>query len=211
MKIPNQEKVWDSIAGRWNEYRTKPSVSVENFLKDKTGRVLDLGCGSGRNLKAFPLKNIDKTEIYALDFSENMLKYLIKNAKKMGLNIKTIHSSSMNIPFENNFFDSAICIAMLHCLKKQDTKKTLKELYRVLKPKSQALISVWSKNSPRLRNKEKECFITWTTEKDKLLEKELRYTYIFELEELRQLLVDLKFKIIKSWEERNINFIVEKK
>lgn len=221
-KIPNQEKirkqastkfqqqVWDKVADKWNAYRTKPPKIVEDFLSQipKDSKILDLGCGSGRNFKAFNQKN--NLEIYAQDFSKEMLKHAKVNAKKLKLNIQTVHSPSTKIPFKDNFFDSIICIALLHCLTLNQTKKTLKELHRVLKPKSKALITVWSRNSKRLRNKPKESFITWTIEKEKLPEKQPRYTYIFEKQELESLLKKSGFKIIKTWEERNINAIIEK-
>jgi len=206
--MDNQEKVWDSIADKWDEFREILSPSVEKFLKDKSGRILDLGCGSGRNFSGFS-KN---AQIYAVDFSREMLKHAEEKAKKLGLNAKTFCSNSDKIPFENDYFDSAICIALLHCIPEKDKRKeTIKEIYRALKPSSQVLISVWGRNSPRLRNKEKECFIPWTIqtrEEGKI--KQERFTYIYDLKELEEEVRETGFKIARVWEERNINIIAEK-
>ena len=47
-----QEKVWDAIAEKWAEFRVRPTEEVVEFLEDKNGKVLDLGCGSGRHALA---------------------------------------------------------------------------------------------------------------------------------------------------------------
>ncbi len=215
MKTPNQkenkqtpqtqQQVWNKIAEQWNKYRETPSPTVINFLKNKTGKILDLGCGSGRNFSAIP----KTAEIYAIDFSQEMLEH----AKKKNIAEELTLSTTDKIPYKDNFFDSIICIALLHCIpKKQHRKNTIKEIYRTLKPKSQALISVWSRSSPRLKNKSKECFIPWTTSKqsEKHIEKQERFTYIYDKEELEKEVTQAGFTIIKSWEERNLNIIAEK-
>lgn len=198
----DQEKVWDAIAARWAEYKNRPSPEVENFLKNKEGEILDLGCGSGRNFQAFP-KN---SSIYAFDFSKEMLKFATRKAKKIGLKIKTFYLSSNKIPFEGDFFDSGICIAVLHCIPtKKARQKMICELYRVLKRGAEALIMVWSKSSPRLKNKPKETFVPWISAGIKK-----RYTYIYDKEEIGEKVKKAGFEIIKIWENENINVIVRK-
>jgi len=199
--IQNQEKVWEKIAEKWDKSRGIPSPTVINFLKNKKGKILDVGSGSGRN---FPALN-KNAEIYAVDFSEKMLKFAEKNAERLRLNVKTFCFNSDSLPFKDNFFDSAICIAILHCIpEKQKRQKTISELYRTLKPESQALISVWGKNSPRLKNKAKECFIPWASAGQE------RYTYIYGRNELETEVKNAGLKIVRSWEERNVNIIAEK-
>jgi len=196
----NQQKVWDRIAKEWAECRTQISPAVKDFLKGKKGRILDLGCGSGRNF--IKSKN---SIFYCVDFSPEMLKYAQKRAEQLEIKAKFIKAKSSRIPFPDNYFDSAICIALLHCIKK-GRQKTLEELYRVLKPNRKAFISVWSRQSPRLKNKPKECKIPWTTGQGK----EKRYTYVYEKNELECEIRDAGFNILKSWENRNINVIAVK-
>jgi ubiquinone/menaquinone biosynthesis C-methylase UbiE len=199
-----QKAVWNKIAEDWNKFRNHPDKAVEFFLKNKKGKILDLGSGSGRNFHAMNKKQ----EIYAVDFSKKMLKLAEQNAKKLGLNVKTKKSETHKLKFPENFFDTTICWAVLHCIKeKKKRQKTLKEIYRTLKPKSQALISVWSRNSKRLKNKSKECFIPWTTKENS---KQERYTYVYDYDELKKDLQEAGFKIIRFWKEKNINAIVKK-
>ena len=68
----NQEKVWNTIAEKWAEYRKKPVPEVIKFLKNKSGKILDLGCGSGRHF-------LSGKKIYGIDFSDKMLKLAEKN------------------------------------------------------------------------------------------------------------------------------------
>lgn len=204
--MKNQQKTWDAIAKKWNKFREKISPTVEKFLKEQEGKILDVGCGSGRNF----IKNKNQ-ELHAIDFSNEMLKLAEKNAKKKKIEVKLKHSKASKLPFEDNYFNSVLCYATLHCLKKSESEKAIKEIHRVLKPKGQALISVWSRKSPRLRNQPKECFIPWTIQnRAEGKHKEERYTYIFDKEELEKLVKEAGFKILRSWQERNINLIVEK-
>ncbi len=198
----NQEKVWDTIAPVWNEYKNKSSLEVGNFLEGRKGKVVDWGCGSGRNFSSFP-KGL---KVYAVDFSRRMLGFAREKAGNLGLEIKTFHSSSNEIPIEDDFFDSGICIAVLHCVPTGKARqKMIRELYRVLKPGAEALIMVWSKNSPRLKNKPKETFIPWTSAGI-----ENRYTYIYDKGEIEREVEDAGFEIVGSEEDRNISLVVRK-
>ncbi len=69
MNIEIQAKVWDKIAKLWHKYRDRPIPEVVNFLQGKKGKILDLGCGSGRNFIKLD------AELYAVDFSSEQLKH----------------------------------------------------------------------------------------------------------------------------------------
>jgi len=107
-----QQKVWDKIAPEWYEFKTKPAEHTLKFLKNKTGKVLDLGSGAGRHL--IKIKN---TEMYLVDFSKEMIKFAKKKAKEKKIKAKFFVAPMTKLPFENNFFNSTICISSLHCIK----------------------------------------------------------------------------------------------
>ncbi len=73
----NQKQVWDNIAQEWYQFKTEPAEHTLEFLKDKTGKILDFGSGAGRNLL-----NINHGEMYLVDFSEKMIKLAKKRAKE---------------------------------------------------------------------------------------------------------------------------------
>lgn len=202
MEIEKQEEVWNKISNKWNKYRKKPVKPAFEFLKNKKGKILDLGCGSGRNF----IKSDDKT-IYGVDFSKEMLKFANKNAQKNKINVKLTHASAEKLPFQDNFFDNSLYIATLHCIETHEKrKKSLQELFRVLKKGGKALIIVWSRNQKRIKNKPKETLIPWTVDEKKYS----RYYYIYEQDELKQLLKKVGFKVIESIESKNIVITIQK-
>ncbi len=81
---------------------------------DKCRRVVDIGCGGGRNLHYF-LKN--GFEVYGIDRSE----HAIADVKALCRQLAPDHSTENfvagnieGIPFEKESFDLAICSAVLH-------------------------------------------------------------------------------------------------
>jgi len=198
----NQQKIWNSIAEDWSRFRVKTVEEVKDFLKNKKGKILDLGCGTGRNFTKV------KGTIYGVDFSEEMIKYAKINAKEKHIKVEVLISSLGKLSFADNYFDSAIYIASLHCVvSKEERENSLKELFRVLKPEGEALITVWSKNHGKLINLPKDATIEWKTKTRKLN----RYYYIYDKEELRKLLKNTGFKIVSINEDKkNIIVVVRK-
>lgn len=194
----NQQQVWDNIAEQWNEFRTTPVNEVKEFLKNKKGKVLDLGCGSGRNF----IKN-KNLEFYGTDFSSKLLKF----AKSKNIATELKKSTTDNIPYQDKFFDHIIFVRVLHCIETEKKRiKTLKEIYRVLKKNGEAVISTMGKSQQRIKNKPKEFYLPWTVD-DKKFE---RYTYIYDKDELEKQLKETGFQIISIKENNNIVAIVKK-
>jgi len=181
-----QKQVWEAIANDWKEFREKPIPEVLNFLKTKKGNILDLGSGAGRHLV-----KIKKGKMHLVDFSENMLKLAEQKSKKNKIPADFLTAKMDSLNFENNFFDSAICIDSLHCIEEdKDRKKTIKELFRVLKPKAEVLVSLWNKDSQRFKNSQKEKLIKWK-------EKGERYYYLYSEKEAHEEFEKQEFKIKK--------------
>jgi len=196
----NQQKVWNAIAPEWHEFKKIPSGLSKKFLTKCEGKVLDLGSGSGRHLT-----KIKNGKMYLIDFSSEMLKLAKKKAQKKKITAEFIQADLTKLPFKDNFFDYAIIINSLHCLKPKNHKKAIKELCRVMKPNSKILVGVWNFNSKRFNQKNgKEKMIKWQ-------DKGKRYYYLFEEKEIHNLFKNAGFKILSSHNsEMMINFIVEK-
>jgi len=198
-----QEKVWDRIAEEWHEFKNTPSVSATEFINDSEGKILDFGSGSGRNL--LNLKKSKKRDLYLVDFSKEMIKRAEQRADELGIEIKTKISKLEKVDFPNNFFDSAICVAAIHCIETSEKREnSFRELYRILKPGAKAEIEVWDKNSERYKKAPKEKSIAWR-------DKGKRYYYLYEEDELKKLLEKIGFKFIKKiFHNANLIFVVEK-
>ena len=198
--MKEQQEIWNAIAPEWHTYKEIPSRLSEEFLKKQTGKVLDLGSGSGRHLT-----KIKKGRMYLIDFSKEMIKLARKKAKAKKIPVKFQVSNISKLPYEKNFFDSAISISALHCLAPKEHKRAIKELFRVMKPEATALIGVWNQKSKRFKKTEtKEKLIGWT-------DKGKRYYYLFTEKEIHDLFKKTGFKIISEHNsEMMINFIVQK-
>ncbi len=197
-----QKEVWNGIASDWKEFREKPRKEVEKFITECKGNLLDLGCGSGRHF----LKK-ENLKVYGIDFSEKMLELAKKDSSERKIEAELKLMKDEEIPYPEEFFDSIICIAVLHCVETKEKRiKLLKEIKRVLKSGGKAMIQVWSKNQKRVKNKGKEAKIPWTVNEKKFW----RYYYLYDLEELKGELESVGLKILDSGEDENIWMIVNK-
>lgn len=186
----NQQTIWNKIAEPWQKFRKRTPSEVESFIADKKGKVLDLGCGSGRNI--IPNENI---EYYGVDFSEEMLKIAEKdtNEKKAKAIFFQADIGKEKLPFSGNFFDAAIFISTLHCIEtKEQRKYALTELFRVMKKDAVAMISVWKRGVNGLYGK--EGMLNW--KKDGI--NHARYYYFYDEKELKDLLKAVGFKILEA-------------
>ncbi len=199
--MENQKEIWDNIAKEWYKFKEVPSEFSKEFLGSCTGNVLDLGSGSGRHLT-----KIKQGKMYLVDFSKEMIKLAKEKAKKQKIDAEFfVVDISQELPFQDNFFEYAVSISAIHCIPPESHKKTISELYRVMKPQSKILIGVWNFKSKRFNQKKgKEKLIKWT-------DKGERYYYLFDEEEIHNLFKSVGFKILSTHNsEMMINFIVEK-
>ncbi|MEM4182007.1 MAG: class I SAM-dependent methyltransferase [Candidatus Pacearchaeota archaeon] len=191
-----QKKVWNEIAESWAKYREKPFDEVLSFLEGKRGKILDVGCGSGRHFI-----NNQNLDFYGVDFSDKMLELAKKKSVEKNFSVVLKLMKDEKIPFEDNFFDLAICISVLHCIPRKSRRIfLLKEIKRVLKPRAEFLLSVWSKNHKRIKNKGKEIFVPWKIG-EKIYQ---RYYYIYDIDELKKEVENVGFKILGEKENENI-------
>lgn len=203
MQQKNQEKVWDVIAEQWYHFRHQQFRDVAKELKKiaklKKGKVLEIGCGNCRNLKTFANAGFN---CYGIDFSKEMLRYAKEYCKKYKFKVKLKKARAEKLPFKANSFNYILNIATLHHLKKNEQKKSVKEIWRALKPKGLALIAVWNIK----KSKAKEKCIPWRVKGETYW----RYYYIFTMPELKNLFKKHRFKILRQKTGKNLIIVVRK-
>lgn len=92
---------------------------------DKNARILDLGCGSGRDILAFKQKGY---EVDAIDYSEELVK---KATELTGIQVR--YQSFCEID-EHEIYDGIwACASLLHC-ERAELSKVIKNLVNALKP-----------------------------------------------------------------------------
>lgn len=97
-------------------------------------RVLDLGCGTGRNSNYLAERG---NLVFGLDLAANALKLASERAEKAGLSEQTKYfrqSIGDKLPFEDNSFDLILDITASNSIKSSEREVYLKESSRVLKP-----------------------------------------------------------------------------
>ena len=190
------QKFYNSNSKRFSQTRYSVWESVKKFNKliNPNSKILDAGCGNGKNMIYF--KKNGHT-VKGIDFSNSLLKI----CKSKDLDV--ISSDIRNLPFENNTFDNTISIAVIHHLStNEDRIKAIKELLRVTKKDGNILITVWAieqEAHSRRAFKLGDNIVPF--------EDSFRYYHIFNEESFLNLIKD--FQIEKYfWEKGNWNAIL---
>ncbi len=109
-------------------------LKKEKHLPMSDLRVLDLGCGTGRNSNYLAERG---NFVFGLDLAANALKLASERAEKAGLSEQTKYlrqSIGAKLPFEDNSFDLILDITASNSIKSSEREVYLKESSRVLKP-----------------------------------------------------------------------------
>ncbi|MCX6778986.1 MAG: class I SAM-dependent methyltransferase, partial [Candidatus Magasanikbacteria bacterium] len=177
----------------------------------KGDKVLDLGCGNAVLYDHLAKKSIDYVGV---DLSSHLLNLAKKRIKAQGYN-KKVHLVKGNIialPLKDNQFDWVLALAVLHHIPSKELQfKSAQEIYRVLKSKGQAVISVWNLYSSYAEKKfkiqeqlkiiptgwsEKDLLTPWRATPKKVIQ---RYLYRFDKKELKKILQLAGFKKVKIY------------
>ena len=132
-------KFWDKNAETWTKLsrlgydRCRNLINTPAFFKmlpDISGlNGLDIGCGEGYNTRIAAKRGAIMS---AIDISETFIKYAKETEESEPLGINYQISNAVDLPFPNDHFD--FIIATMSLMDIADHKKSLAEVFRVLKP-----------------------------------------------------------------------------
>ena len=116
---------------------------IDQILKKRylqNEKILDAGCGMGRNLYWFYKNDFD---VYGVDVDSLKIEFSKNAFPKQSPHFKV--SAIESLPFESFYFDHVICSAVLHFAENAEHfEKMIAEMIRVLKPKGSIFIRMTS-------------------------------------------------------------------
>ena len=204
--------VYNTIATDFSRTRNCHWDYVNDFIKSLKSdtTLLDLGCGNGKYLSIR-----EDLNLYALDNCENLIK--IVNNKYPS--VKTFISDVRTTPFETDFFEAVISIAVIHHLSTTKNRlEMLNEIIRILKPNGIALVTAWATKQTLTKTLTKstkisennDYLIPWEDKKNKKISQ--RFYHLFEEFEFENLLSNFSnIKILDvKYDKDNWNVIFQK-
>jgi SAM-dependent methyltransferase len=136
----------------------RASLPVQSFLRSGTGRVLDMGAGTGRSsimvLEARPQAELVALDLFAKSFRDHFgpgggpQEKLLANLKAAGVDRRTtIQTGDMRkLPFEPAEFDGIVSSYAIDHLTRDGVNQALGEAARVLKPGGEFLLMLVGKD-----------------------------------------------------------------
>lgn len=130
---------------RWcgRDSTIKPKLIGQAGIKENF-KVLDLGCGTG-TLAILIKKNQPLSEVTGIDIDPDILKIAKTKAAKAGVQINLDLGASFELPYSESFFDRVLSSFVLHHLTTENKIRTLKEVWRVLKPHGELHVADFGK------------------------------------------------------------------
>jgi tRNA (uracil-5-)-methyltransferase TRM9 len=201
----NNKEVFDRIAPGWYNLRHRSIFTSE--LKElarrwRGGRLLNVGCAHGPDFPPFG----EGFELHGIDFSRRMLELARKYADKYQFDVNLAAADARYLPYADNTFDRAIAVATYHHIEGREARwQALKELRRVLRPGGEAFITVWNKWQLKFWFRPKDILVPWRSRDETVY----RYYYLFSYGELKNLVREAGFEVVRLFPESRYKFPIK--
>jgi SAM-dependent methyltransferase len=174
--------IWYQLTLNLSGARESSIQSIANFVSESlnsvTGNVLDVACGPatyGRRIVS-PSRNI-----YGVDISIGMLRQGMNYIRRDHIQgVYIARARAEELPFEDAFFDGAICAGSLHLF--SDASVALREIARTMKPDTPLAIQTFTPLSSNSKHSLKK----------------RSGVHLFDASEVQKYLTEAGFEIISS-------------
>ena len=114
----------------------------EKVIPYASGRVLEIGIGSGLNFNYYNKENV--SEVFAVEPDSILLEKAQQNAKINNINLNVQQLKAEELPFDNNSFDTIISTYTMCSI--PGLSSAMSEINRVVKPNGKLLFSEHGKS-----------------------------------------------------------------
>lgn len=147
--MTNWNDLYKGELGQWNEPAPIVFNSIPFFLDHQVYKILDLGCGGGRNIIPYLRKGF---AVSACDISLEAIKLAqqrIKDVERLS-NVKMdmLVGDMSCLPYSDLAFDAVVSISVINHGTFDKIKTTISNIKRVLVPGGFLMITVASKEHP---------------------------------------------------------------
>jgi SAM-dependent methyltransferase len=142
--MPEWNELFTKEENRWVEPHERV-VEVVEYLP-AGARILDLGCGAGRHLAYLAKQGFN---VVGTDIARRGLSYSRQKLEALDAPVCLTCSDMTAIPHADEVFDAVISIHVIFHNPMAGLRRSIAEIYRVLKPGGMALITFQSTRSYR--------------------------------------------------------------
>lgn len=181
------EAGYDMMAEKFSSTRTHFWKDL-NFIADEIrigDRVLDFGCGNGRLIEILGGKGICYVGV---DVSSRLIEKAKKKYPENSHKFLKI-SSQDSLPFDDDYFNKIISVAVFHHFPDEYALDRALELYRVAKPGAALVVTIWN---IRQEEHEQETYIPFRNNDEKQVF--MRYHRVYSMAELEKIFLETGWK-----------------
>jgi ubiquinone/menaquinone biosynthesis C-methylase UbiE len=143
-------RVYDFTTARLDLYQMLQQRCVQKIELKEGDKVLCVGIGTGNEISHI-LKRNDQVEIIGIDYSTSALLKAQQKAAVLTKKFETYVMDARRLNFDTETFDKAVCIHVMDFL--DDNDKATMEIFRVLKPEGEYIITYPSDSESKLGSK----------------------------------------------------------
>ncbi len=141
--------LYDPIV-RWTTREKEFKTRLVDQADVKAGqKILDVGCGTATLAIALK-KRCTAAIVHGLDGDPKILAIARRKTQRENIKVFLEQGISYSLPYENASFDCVVSSLFFHHLTPENKKNTLREIWRVMKPKGSLHIADWGKPDGRL-------------------------------------------------------------
>ena len=137
-------RFYDPLIGWTTREKTFKSRLVQQANLKPGHRVLDVGAGTG-TLAILIKQQVPGAEVVALDGDPAILAIAAEKARRHGVAIECKQGLSFALPFADQSFDRCVSSLFFHHLTAANKEKTLREIFRILKPGGELHVADWGR------------------------------------------------------------------